>query len=168
MLLSSTRTIQVVRSLRPYPINITTVTIADSRRAHTSSDNRSSNRSLSRESRQRRSLYGAKYPEISRINCVEPWAHASVLPSVLGTMAMFDVTAPSLAFSVDTVGCGSPSGHSVRKLSVPCGIAVALNTYPSEVAGGPQGLVCTLIVFSPLNGCPPPLRVSITRHGVSA
>jgi hypothetical protein len=59
--------------------------------------------------------YGAKYPEISRISCVVPCAKASLLPLVLGTMAMFDVIAPSLAFSVETVGCGEPSGHSVRK-----------------------------------------------------
>ena len=32
----------------------------------------------------------------------------------LGTIAMFDVMAPSMAFSVDTTGLFSPSGHSVR------------------------------------------------------
>ena len=67
-------------------------------------------------------FYGAKYPEISRISCVVPCPQASLLPSTLGTMAMFDVIAPSLAFS------GEPSGHSVRKYSGPCGIAVALKT----------------------------------------
>jgi len=32
----------------------------------------------------------------------------------VGTMAMLEVTAPSLAFSVDTPGSASPTAHSVR------------------------------------------------------
>ncbi len=48
--------------------------------------------------------YGAKYPEISRIRCVGFDANALTEPLVVGTMAMFDVIAPSMAFSVDTKG----------------------------------------------------------------
>ena len=48
------------------------------------------------------------------ISWVSPWAQASVLPLVFGTTAMFDVIAPSRAFSVETCGWLSPSGHSVR------------------------------------------------------
>ena len=86
-----------------------------------------------------------------------PCAQASLLPLTFGTMAMFEVIAPSLAFSVDTIGCCSVSGHGERKLSAPCGMTVALKTYPCEVEGGPQGLVWILTVSSPLN-CPPALR----------
>ena len=58
--------------------------------------------------------YGAKKPEISSSNCVVPEAPASILPLLVGTTAMFEVMKPSAAFSVETVGWGSPSGHKVR------------------------------------------------------
>ena len=35
-------------------------------------------------------------------------------PSFVGTIAMFDVMKPSLAFRVETVGWFSPCGHNVR------------------------------------------------------
>ena len=41
---------------------------------------------------------------MSRINCVRSEAKASVEPSLLGTIAMFEVMAPSSAFSVETFG----------------------------------------------------------------
>ena len=59
-------------------------------------------------------INGAKYPEMSRIICVTPAANASVLPSLLGTIAMFDVIAASTAFRVETVGWPCASGHNVR------------------------------------------------------
>ena len=37
-----------------------------------------------------------------------------MLPFKVATMAMFDVTAPSSEFKVDTRGCVSPSGHRLR------------------------------------------------------
>src|SRR5262249_23091013 len=81
----------------------------------------------------RRSLkfpYGAKYPEMSRINCVvPPPAKASVEPFTLGTMARFEVTKPSFAFNVDTIGWVWPSAHNVRYPNVGLGITVALKTY---------------------------------------
>jgi len=45
---------------------------------------------------------------------VVPEAPASILPLLVGTIAMFEVMKPSGAFSVETVGWGSPSGHKVR------------------------------------------------------
>ena len=48
--------------------------------------------------------YGAKYPEISRIRWFGFDANALTEPLVVGTMAMFDVIAPSMAFNVDTKG----------------------------------------------------------------
>ena len=36
------------------------------------------------------------------------------LPLPLGTIAMFEVMAPSIAFSVETVGFCSGSGHNVK------------------------------------------------------
>ena len=51
---------------------------------------------------------------MSRTNCVIPFAKASTLPLVLGTIAMLLETDPSCAFKVETVGWLAPSGHSVR------------------------------------------------------
>jgi|BarGraIncu00222A_1022003.scaffolds.fasta_scaffold06675_5 hypothetical protein len=41
---------------------------------------------------------------MSRISCVMPDAYASILPLLVGTTAMFEVIAPSIAFSVETTG----------------------------------------------------------------
>ena len=90
--------------------DVTPVTRPDSRRAHTCRRQQILEPESSKRDRQRRSLYGAKYPVMSSINCVVPCAQASVLPSVLGTMAMFEVTAPSTAFNVETLR---------RKLTLP-------------------------------------------------
>jgi len=44
----------------------------------------------------RQLVYGAKYPAISRISCVNPCAASALVdPSMFGTIAMFDVTNPS-------------------------------------------------------------------------
>jgi hypothetical protein len=48
--------------------------------------------------------YGAKYPEMSRIKCAGLEPKALTDPLVVGTIAMFDVTEPSMAFNVDTSG----------------------------------------------------------------
>ena len=49
-------------------------------------------------------IYGAKYPEMSRIKCAGLEPKALTDPLVVGTIAMFDVTEPSMAFNVDTSG----------------------------------------------------------------
>ena len=95
-------------------------------------------------------LYGAKYPEMSRISCVNPAAYASMEPSSVGTIAMFDVTEPSEAFRVETLGCVSLCGHSVRYDIGPGGATVALNTKAFDVSGGAHGLVTTSIPFGEL------------------
>src|SRR5215813_8392891 len=81
-------------------------------------------------------------------------------------MAMFEVTAPSLAFRVETNGFTAPCGHNVRKPSDDGGTTVALSTkaWAAEVA--PQSLKTTLTSTLPLKGAVPAgLRVSMTRHG---
>jgi len=88
-------------------------------------------------------------------------------PLVAGTSAMFEVTEPSIAFSVETRGCVRPCGHNVRKPSGPGGTTVAFNTYDWADAGAPQPPLATLTSFCPLNGgVPGGLRESSTRHGV--
>ena len=47
----------------------------------------------------------------------------------VGTIARLEVTAPSSAFSDDTVGWTCPCGHSVKYPSTDGGTTVALNTY---------------------------------------
>ena len=46
--------------------------------------------------------------------CVRSVAYASILPLSVGTIAMFDVIAPSTAFSLETTGWPPPSVHKVR------------------------------------------------------
>ena len=59
--------------------------------------------------------YGAKYPLISRRRCVWFVVKALTAPPVpAGTMAAFDVSAPSWAFSVETPGWLTPVGQRVR------------------------------------------------------
>jgi len=41
-------------------------------------------------------------------------AKASIQPLLRGTIAMFEVIAPSTALRVETVGFGQPSGHKVK------------------------------------------------------
>jgi hypothetical protein len=111
-------------------------------------------------------VVGAKYPEISSTKCDGFDAKALTEPLVVGTNAMFDVTAPSPAFREDTVGCVPPCGHNVRKPSGPGGTTVAFSTYDWADAGAPQPLLVTFTSFGPLNGGEPGgLRVSSTRHG---
>jgi hypothetical protein len=48
--------------------------------------------------------YWPKYPKISTTRCVGSLANALIKPLVAGTIAMFEVIAPSNAFSVATRG----------------------------------------------------------------
>jgi hypothetical protein len=57
---------------------------------------------------------GAKMPNMSRIKYVGFEAYALMELLAVGTIAMFEVVAPSTALSVAASGCGSPSGHMVR------------------------------------------------------
>src|SRR5579871_3970612 len=111
---------------------------------------------------------------MSRINCPGlppggPGINAlmALLSMPAGTIAIFEVIAPSMAFKLETVGMLIPCGHSVRKLTSPtCGITVALNTYASGLlAGIPQELPTTATGMVPSNS-PMPLRVSMTRQGL--
>ena len=65
---------------------------------------------------------------MSRIRLVVEAANASTFPFVVGTRAMFDVTAPSKALRVETNGTRAPSGQSVRYGSGPEGTTVAFKT----------------------------------------
>ena len=51
-----------------------------------------------------------------------------MFPLFVGTMAMLDVTAPSMAFKVETVGWFSPFGHKDKKPSPLGGTTVAFKT----------------------------------------
>ena len=51
---------------------------------------------------------------MSRISWVELEEKASMFPLLVGTMAMLEVMAPSVAFKVETVGWFSPAGHKVK------------------------------------------------------
>ena len=52
--------------------------------------------------------YGAKYPEMSRIKCAGLEPKALTEPFAVGTIAMFEVMEPSMAFNVDTSGWVAP------------------------------------------------------------
>ena len=113
-----------------------------------------------------RQLLGAKYPLISSISCVELDENASIDPFVVGTIAMSEAITPSSAFNVDTTGCASFSGHSVRYPKPNVGTTVAFSTKASALDGIPQELPVTLTGNVPLNE-PLELRVSSTRQGVT-
>src|SRR3954468_16579980 len=88
-------------------------------------------------------------------------------PFPAGTIAMLEVTAPSMAFRVETSGCAEPCGHNVKKPRGPGGTTVAFTTYDCAEAGAPQGAAPTLRSLAPLNGNEPAgFRVSSTRQGV--
>ena len=115
-------------------------------------------------------LYGAKYPDISRIMCVALLAKALIDPLVVGTIARFEVIAPSSAFSVETTGRVCPCGHNVRYpryAGVPCGTTVTLITCACAVAGIPHALALTATSRDVIAADPDGCRVSSTRHGVT-
>src|SRR5271157_1386731 len=101
---------------------------------------------------------------MSSTSCVRLVAYASILLLMLGTIAMLEVIAPSIAFSVETTGCCSPFGHNVRYPRGPCGTTVALKTYACAASGGSHTLTATSLPSVPLNN-PPVWRVSSTRQG---
>src|SRR5581483_3038571 len=72
--------------------------------------------------------YGAKYPKPSRMRLVALGANTSSHPSMLGTIARFDVITPSAALSVEVDGRISVVGQIVRYCSGPCGTTVAFIT----------------------------------------
>jgi hypothetical protein len=86
-------------------------------------------------------------------------------PLIVGTMARFEVTAPSSAFNVDTTGMVCPCGHNVMYPSGPGGTAVTLNTSACAVEGIPQALALTATTSEVMGGDPAGRRVSTTRHG---
>ena len=88
-------------------------------------------------------------------------------PLFVGTMARSEVTAPSMAFSVETNGRVVPCGHSVRKPSPLGGTTVAFSTNDCAEMGAPQPLVTVFTSMAPLKGGDPGgLRVSSFRAGV--
>ena len=80
---------------------------------------------------------------------------------------MFDVIAPSSAFSVDTSGLVCPWGHSVRNPRIPGGTTVVLKTCACASAGIPQPLEVTATSNEVMGGDPAGSRVSFTRHGAT-
>ncbi len=83
---------------------------------------------------------------MSSIKCVRLEAKTSIEPFAVGTIAMLDVMAPSIAFNVETTGRPWPSGHRVMKPSDAGGTTVVLNTYACATLEGVQALLATSIV----------------------
>src|ERR1035437_3545187 len=110
---------------------------------------------------------------MSRMRCVGLVTNASIAPLVpAGTIAAFEVCAPSCAFSVETSGWVCPVGHVVRYDSGPCGTTVKF----SDRASAPEGMEQTFevgmarvwppsIVGPPFG--PGAFLVSLIRHGES-
>jgi hypothetical protein len=90
-----------------------------------------------------------------------------------GTIAAFAVTAPVVAFKVDTSGMGCPAGQVLRKPRLPLGTEVKLREYAFAVAGMPHGLerMGNVLVAFPIRDGPPSapaaLRVSTRRQGAT-
>ncbi len=105
---------------------------------------------------------------MSSTKCVAFEAKALMLPLFAGTIAMFEVIAPSNAFNVDTNGCGLPWGDNVRKPSVPCGTTVAFKRYDCADAGAGHPAAATFKSIPVIGGAPAGFRVSSTRQGLIA
>ena len=94
-------------------------------------------------------------------------AYKLIDPFVVGTIAMFDVSAPSNAFRVDTCGHGCPCGHKLRNPRVPVGIAVVFRTKAFAATGTGQSLIAMFTSLVPIiGGAPAGERVSNARQGV--
>src|SRR5512133_3645376 len=104
---------------------------------------------------------------MSRTRCVALLAKTLIRPFAAGTMAMFEVTAASSAFSVDTVGRAWPYGHIVRYPNGPGGTTVAPITCACAAAGTAQGLAPAFTSRDVIGIAPPGSRVSATLHGVT-
>ena len=72
--------------------------------------------------------------------------------SLVGTIAILFVIAPSSAFNVATVGCVLPCGQSVRYPSGPDGTSVALKTYAWDRGVPPRTLPSTFTSNCPVKG----------------
>ena len=72
---------------------------------------------------------------------------------------MFDVIAPSKAFSVDANGCACVCGQRVRYPNKPDGTTVALKTYACAPAGTVHKLPATLTFWVPLEDSALPVPV---------
>jgi hypothetical protein len=59
---------------------------------------------------------------------VESGEYASIAPLSVGTIAMFDVVTPSVAFRVDASGCARIEGQRVRNCTGAKGTTVAFST----------------------------------------
>src|ERR1051325_189340 len=112
---------------------------------------------------------------MSMISCVGLVATTVMPPPVpAGTIAIFAVTVPVGAFSVDEPGCDCPAGQVLRNPSVPAdGTTVMLRAYACAVAGMPQGPESTGNVLGTdaaragLPNAPAPSLVSARRQGVT-
>src|ERR1035437_6317365 len=111
--------------------------------------------------------YCPKYPEMSKIICVRSLAKALIHPLAVGTIARFEVMAPSSAFSVETTGRACPCGHNVRYPRGAGGTTVTLITCAWALAGIPHALALTPTSSDLMAGDPAGWRVSITRQGVT-
>src|ERR1035437_4702989 len=94
-------------------------------------------------------------------------ANALIHPLLAGTIAMFDVIAPSSAFNVDTNGRACPCGHNVRNPIGPGGTTVAFVTCACALAGIPPPLPLTATSSEAMGADPAGFRVSTTRQGVT-
>src|SRR5208283_4905604 len=104
---------------------------------------------------------------MSSTNWVELVAYASIHPFVVGTIARFEVTAPSYAFRVEASGLGWLFGHEIRYPRTPCGTTVAFRTNACARLGRRQELAKVFTASVPLKAPPEPgFRVSSARQGV--
>src|ERR1039458_619718 len=101
--------------------------------------------------------------------CVRLLANALIDPFVVGTIARFEVTAPSGAFSVDTVGRVCPCGQSVRNPNGPGGTAVTFTTCAWALAGIPHVLELTCTSSEPTAADPDrkSTRLNSSHLGIS-
>src|SRR5450759_1599718 len=89
-------------------------------------------------------------------------------PFVAGTIAIFDVSAPSIEFRVDTCGHGCPCGHKLRNPRLLTGTVVAFKTNAFAKIGIPQALAVMETSFTPvIAGAGNGKRLSNTRQGVT-
>ena len=111
--------------------------------------------------------YCPKYPEISTIRCARSLANTLMEPLPAGTIARFDVTLASSAFSVATTGRVCPCGHNVRYPSEPVGTTVTLMTCAWALTGIPHTLALTATSGDVMATDPAGCRVSTTRQGAT-
>src|ERR1035441_9800094 len=84
--------------------------------------------------------YCPKYPVISTTRWLGLVKNALIHPLVAGTIAIFDVIAPSAALRLATNGCVVPRGHNVRYPRMPTGTTVTLSPSAGAAAGSEERL----------------------------